>query len=205
MDFSEINEKNLTIARSLTDEIDLSLFVYNGKAKKAGADSRSVEWGISTEIMPTQRWTIGLGYVSDADEISLEDTGDHYEKRVSGLAIHSALEVDKFGFTAEYTAAIGEFKEFDTDKNKPRGWNFEITHFLITEKLEWSVCFAGGNEIEDEPHRQTGVVRTWHINSQVNVTLEYLQNDYKIGLAEDDMEQMLDSSNQIAGCLEISF
>ena len=208
VDFFEINEKNLTISRSLTDEIDLSLFAYNGKAKKVGADSRSVEWGISTEIMPTKRWTIGLGYVSDladADEISLEDTGNRYEKRVSGLAIHSTLEVDKFGFTTEYIAAIGEFKEFDTDKNKPRGWNFELTHFLITEKLEWSVRFAGGNEIEDEPHCQTGVAGTWHINNQANVTLEYLQNDYKIGLAEDDLEQTLDRSNQIAGRLEILF
>lgn len=187
VDFSEINAKNLTISRSLLDEIDLSLFLYNGKAKKAGADSRSVEWGISTEIKPSEQWTVGFGYVSDladADEIPLEDTGDRYEQRVSGLAIHSRLEAGKFGFTTEYIAAIEAFKEFDTDRNKPRVWNFELTHYLIPNKLEWTVRFAGGNELEDEPHRQTGVAGTWHIVKHIDVTLEYLQNDYKIGLAQ---------------------
>ncbi|CAA6810666.1 MAG: Unknown protein [uncultured Thiotrichaceae bacterium] len=205
-EFSETQAKAAVLNYQATEKVELALFVYDGDAEKQSS-SNNIDWGVSTELQALEGLTLGLGYQSDladADEVDLQESRNQYARRVDGIGMYGAYEFGDVEITAEYTGALKPFNEFDEDRNKPAAWNMEFAHYP-RETFEWALRLAGSHEIEDAPEKQLGIVATWHLHKQVSASLEYLHNDYKAELAEDQNEEELRESDQFGGRLTLLF
>ena len=202
--FAEIKAKSVIISYKAKNNIDLSLFTYRGHAKSS--NTNRIKWGSTTEFSPSESWKFGVGYLSDLADSEDIDLGANIsnENRVAGISAYSLYKFSNFNLSTEFTSALDGFQEFEEDRNKPLAWNLEFAHKL-SNKFDWALRFAGSRELKDEPYRQYGISGSWQINKKMTLSLEYLENDFINGLAENIQERPLKKSKGIAAQLSISF
>jgi hypothetical protein len=150
------------LAYGPSDDFDLSLFTYRGRARSADNNAGRWDWGLATEFWFNQAWSVGLSYESDladADSRPLEDEDDRYDRRVAGVSGYILWAGERVQVTLEGLAATGSFRELDNDRNRPRAWNAELV-YVGYASFDLALRFEGSRELEDEPQVQFGAAAT---------------------------------------------
>ena len=194
----------VTLSYGPHDRLDLAAFVYEGRARKAGANAGYWDWGFAVEAS-FESSTFGVSYLSDladSQERLLTDSSDRYERRVDALSAYAVFGFDWLELTAEFVAALDSFKEFGPDQNQPSAWNVELASFPRAD-VQLALRLEGSSELEGAPRYQGGIALGWRLTNISSLTLEYLYGAFKRGLAEDSRERDLDNVHQIGAQLSI--
>jgi hypothetical protein len=197
-----------TLAYGPSDELDILLTAYRGRARKQGKNSGELNWSLASEFWLNDDWSFGLSYQSnlaDADSRLLEDNNDRYSKRVAGVSGYVLWAGELFEATLEALAATGSFEELDNDRNKPWAWNFELVHFYPGSNFEFAFRIEGSRELEDEPGVQFGPAITWRTGKYASLTLEYLHGEFEDELATTENDDPYDNVDRVGAILSIAF
>lgn len=209
LEFGETQAKEVaTLAYGPSDELDISLTAYRGRARKQGKNSGEWNWGLATEFWLSDDWSFGFSYQSDladSDFRLLEDNNDRYRNRVSGVSGYVLLAADTFEMTLEGLAATGSFEELDSDRNRPRAWNAEMVYFYPRTNFEIAFRFEGSRELEGEPKYQFGPAITWRTGKYASLTLEYLHGEFEGELATTENDDPYDHVDRIGAILSVAF
>jgi len=207
LEFGETRDRGMTLSYGSDERLDVSAFVYQGRAEDTGSDGDSLDWGFAVEGSPNEFGSFGISYLSDladSKEGFLRDSDDRYENGVSGLSANVIAGFDPFEVTAEFVRALGTFRELEPDRNRPRAWNVELAYYPRND-FEWSLRLEGSNEVEDAPHLRGGAAVSWRFLKKASLTLEYLRATFKRGLAEDSGDRELHKAHQFGGQVTIDF
>jgi len=197
-----------TLAYGPSDELDILLTAYRGRARKEGKNSGEWNWSFSTEMWLNDDWSFGLSYQSDladSDSRLLEDNNDRYANQVSGVSGYILWAGDLFEVTLEALAATGSFEELDSDRNKPWAWNAELVHFYPGSSFEIAFRVEGSGELEDEPKYQFGPAITWRTGKHASLTLEYLHGEFEDELATTENDDPYDHVDRFGAILSVAF
>ena len=197
-----------TLAYGPSDELDILLTAYRGRARKQGKNSREWNWSLASEFWLNDDWSFGLSYQSnlaDADSRLLQDSNDRYRNRVAGVSGYVLWAGEQFEATLEVLAATGSFAELENDRNKPWAWNAELVHFYPGSNFEIAFRIEGSRELEDEPRVQFGPAITWRTGKYASLTLEYLHGEFEDELATTENDDPYDDVDRVGAILSIAF
>lgn len=189
------------------DRLDFVAFAYRGRARPAASDSRRWDWGAALEISPLPFATAGISYLSDladSDEDLLDEARGRYERRVDALSAYAVAGAGRFEASAEWLAALRNFRELEADRSRPRAWNIELA-YAVHEDLDFALRAEGSRELEDAPRLQYGIALTWRTTGIASLTAEYLHARFERGLAEDRAERPIEDRDQFGAQLAIEF
>lgn len=187
LEFGEVSDKAVSLAYDYQEIVDASFTLYRGVAYHVG-DSRGLDWTFALEYWPTEDFSIGMSYLSDladVDEYLLEDSGIQYQHKVPGMSAYLLWVFDHSEISLEYIGSSSSFNELDADRNKPSAWNTEYTYFFMPS-LDVSLRVEGSHELEDAPLLQYGVSLSYRLYRYASLTVEFLNGQFKPGLAMDD-------------------
>ncbi len=208
VEFGETQVREAAVlAYGPSDDFDLSLFTYRGRARSADNNAGRWDWGLATEFWFNQTWSAGLSYLSDladADSRPLEDDNDRYERRVSGLSAYILWAGEQFELTLEGLAATGSFRELDNDRDRPRAWNAELV-YVGYPSFDIALRFEGSRELEDEPLYQVGAAATWRLGRRASLTVEYLHGEFSGELASNADDEPYDQVDRVGAMLSVAF
>ena len=209
LEFGETQANEVaTLAYGPSDELDISLTTYRGRARKQGKNSGEWNWSLATEFWLNDDWSFGLSYQSDladSDDRLLEENNDRYSNRVAGISGYMLWAGDLFEVTLEALAATGSFEELERDRNKPWAWNAELAHFYPGSNFEIAFRIEGSRELEDEPKYQFGPAITWRTGKYASLTLEYLHGEFEDELATTENDDPYDHVDRVGAILSIAF
>lgn len=207
LEFGETRQSAGTLAWGPGEEIDLSLSLYRGSARKVNAGSNRLDWTLALESWPTQSLSVGASILSDladSDDRLLSDERDRFERKVPAASIYLAWVGDAYELTVEALGATRSFQELDRDRNRPMAWNLEFAHFPHPS-FDWALRLEGSRELEDAPRLQGGVAVTFRVRREAALTLEVLHGRFKDALATDDEDNPYQSLTQLGALLSIAF
>jgi hypothetical protein len=190
LEFGETRDAGIVLSYTPNDRLDLSTFVYKGRAVSQEPDSSSLDWGFSAEYSPSDFGIVAISYLSDladSQERFLNVTNQRYEKRVAALSGYALIGYGPFEATAEFVHALSSFEELDPEQNKPRAWNIEFAYYPRND-LELALRYEGSKEFENAPHFKAGIGTTWHATKNIYLSLEYLHGKFERGALEDSEE-----------------
>jgi len=209
LEFGETQAKEVaTLAYGPSDELDISLTAYRGRARKQGKNSGEWNWALATEFWLNDDWSFGLSYQSDladSDNRLLKDNNDRYRNRVAGISGFILWAGDTVEVMLETLAAIGSFEELEPDRNKPWAWNAELVHFFSGSNFEIAFRIEGSRELEDEPRYQFGSAISWRTGKYASITMEYLRGEFRDELATTDNDDPYDHVDRVGAILSIAF
>lgn len=209
LEFGETRAREAaTLAWGPDDDLDISLTVYRGRARKQGQDSNDWNWSLATETWLNHAWSFGLSYQSDladADSRLLEDSGDRYSHRVAAVSGYLLWAHDQVEVTVEGLAATGSFRELARDRNRPRAWNAELAYFVPGSNFEIAVRIEGSAELEDAPAWQAGSAVTWRTGKYASLTLEYLHGEFSDGMAVTEDGRSYDHVDRVGALFSLAF
>jgi len=209
LEFGETQAREVvTLAYGPSDELDISLTAYRGRARKQGKNSGEWNWALATEFWLNDDWSFGLSYQSDladSDERLLKDNNDRYRNRVAGISGFILWAGDTVEITLETLAAIGSFEELEPDRNKPWAWNAELVHFFPGSNFEIAFRIEGSRELEDQPRYQFGPAISWRTGKSASLTVEYLHGEFEDELATTDNDNSYDHVDRVGAILSIAF
>ena len=208
VEFGETQAREAAVlAYGPSDDLDLSLFGYRGRARSAGDNAGRWDWGVSSEFWFNHAWSFGLSYQSDladADSRLLEDDNDRYQRRVSGVSAYILWAGEEVELTLEGLAATGSFRELDNDRNRPGAWNAELV-YVGYASFDLALRFEGSRELEDEPQLQFGGAATWRMGRRASLTLEYLHGEFSGELASNNDDEPYDHVDRVGAMLSVAF
>jgi len=181
--------KAATVAYGPSDAFDLSIFVYQGKAKKSDKRDGQWDWGIATEVWLNTGWGFGLSYQSDladADSQPLNDENNRYANQVPGISAYLLWVAERFEITLEGLAATDSFRELEPDRNKPLAWNAELAYFVPTSNFVVAFRIEGSEDLEGAPNYQFGTAVSWRTGKYASLTIEYLHGEFEGELTTND-------------------
>ena len=187
LEFGETRDAGAVLSYTPDDRIDLSTFVYKGRALQEDPDSSSLDWGFSAEYSPFEFGTLAISYLSDladSQEHFLSESNHRYENRVPALSGYALIGYGAFEVTAEFVHALSSFEELDAEQNKPRAWNLELAYYPRND-LELAFRYERSKEFEDGPTYKIGFGATWHASKHVYVSLEYLHGKFRREFSEE--------------------
>ncbi|MGB5260030.1 MAG: LbtU family siderophore porin [Gammaproteobacteria bacterium] len=207
LEFGETRANEVaTLAYGPSDDFDLTLTAYRGRARKRGKNSGEWNWALATEVWLNEEWSFGLSYQSDladSDERLLEDFNNRYINQVAGVSGYVLWVSDRFEITFEALAATDSFEELDADRNKPWAWNAEVVHFYPGTGFEIALRFEGSRELEDAPKYQFGPAVTWRTGKHASLTLEYLRGEFEDSLATTENDDPYDSVDRFGAIFSL--
>lgn len=207
LEFGETRDLAATLSYDLHDQMDLSASVYRGQGRKTDDSGSNIDWTLAVEGWLNESVSLGASYQSDladADSDLLEDTGQRYSRRVPGLSGHLMWTSDHFEVTAEFAGAMRAFRELETDRNQPLAWNIELANFL-SPHIDWALRLEGSRELEDQPRLRYGVSVSFRAGRYGSLTLDYLHSRFKHNFAQDDDDNPISHTNEVAAQLSIGF
>lgn len=190
LEFGETRGAGAVLSYTPNDELDLSAFAYQGRAKQEEPDSSSLDWGFSAEYSPFEFGTVAISYISDladSQERFLNESHHRFENRVEAISGYALVGYGQFEVTAEFVQALSSFEELDPELNKPRAWNLEFAYYPQND-LEIAFRYEGSKEFENAPHWKAGIGTTWHATKNIYLSLEYLHGKFEHGALEDSEE-----------------
>ncbi len=190
LEFGETRDAGVVLSYTPDDRIDLSTFVYKGRAVQEDPGSSSLDWGFSAEYSPFEFGTLAISYLSDladSQERFLNDSNQLYENRVPALSGYALVGYHQFEVTAEFVHALSSFEELDSEQNKPRAWNIELAYYPKND-LELALRYEGSKEFEDGPEYKIGIGTTWRATKHIYLSLEYLNGRFQQEFSEDAEE-----------------
>ncbi len=208
LEFGETQASEVaTLAYGPSDDLEMSLSLYRGRARSADNNAGGWDWGLATEFWFNDAWSLGASYQSDladADSRLLEDANDRYSRRVSGVSAYVLWAGEAFEMTLEGLAATGSFRELDSDRDRPRAWNAELA-YVKNAHFEIALRVEGSRELEDEPEYQFGPAVTWRMGRHASLTLEYLRGEFSGELATNEEDEPYDHVDRVGAMLSAAF
>lgn len=165
------------------DLFGFSLFAFNGKADKAGAESHLRDFGAALSLKPLEGLELGASFLSDLADTDADLVASPYERGVGAWSAYGIVRLDKFEISAEITEALRRFAAADLDADvdgrgdRPRTWNLEVAVDL-RENIELALRYEGSSEFSEMPETQYGVCTSWGIRDNLSLSLEYLRGDF---------------------------
>jgi len=209
LEFGETQAREVaTLTYGPSDDLDIFLTAYRGRARKQGKNSGEWNWALATEFWLNDDWSFGLSYQSDladSDSRLLEDNNDRYAEQVAAVSGYILWAGDWFEVTLEALAATGSFEELDSDRDKPWAWNAELVHFYPGTNFEISFRIEGSQELEDEPRYQFGPAITWRTGKNASITVEYLHGEFEDELATTENDDPYDHVDRVGAILSVAF
>ena len=206
LEFGEVSDKGVSLAYDYQDMVDISVTLYRGVADHVN-ESRDPDWTFALEYWPTEDFSIGMSYLSDladADDYLLEDYGNQYQHKVPGLSAYLLWVFDDYELSLEYLGSSSSFKELEDDRNKPLAWNTEFTYYFM-HSLDATFRIEGSHELEDEPFLQYGLSLSYRLYRYASLTVEFLNGQYKSGLAVNDNDEAYNRIKTVATQLSVAF
>ncbi|MCU7931312.1 MAG: LbtU family siderophore porin [Candidatus Thiodiazotropha sp. (ex Codakia rugifera)] len=192
LEFGETrSRKTAILTYGPSDEFDLSLALYRGRATALGNDAKEWDWAVGFEAWPTDSFSFGLSYQSDladADERLLEEEDDRYTDRVSGISGYLLLVSKQFEFSFELVTATDYFRELEKHQNRPMAWNAELAYFFPKSQFELAIRFEESRELADAPKYQYGLAVTRYEGKHASLTLEYLHGQFEAGSFDIELD-----------------
>lgn len=207
LEFGEIRQTAGTLSWGPGEEIDLSLSLYRGSARKINAGSNRLDWSLALESWPTESLSLGASFLSDladSDEPLLSDNRDRFERKVPAASAYLVWVGGTFEVTVEALGAMRSFQELEPDRNRPMAWNLEFAQFPHPS-FDWAIRLEGSRDLEDAPRLQAGAAITFRLRRQAALTLEALHGRFKDALATDDEDNPYESVTQLGALLSIAF
>ena len=206
LEFGETRQSAGTLAWGPGEEIDLSLSLYRGSARKVNAGSNRLDWALALESWPMQSLSVGTSFLSDladSDDRLLSDERDRFERKVPAASAYLVWVGDTYELTVEALGATRSFQELDRDRIRPMAWNLEFAHFPHPS-FDWAIRLEGSRELEDAPRLQGGVAVTFRVGHEAALTLEVLHGRFKGALATDDQDNPYESLTRLGALLSIA-
>ncbi|MCU7839629.1 MAG: LbtU family siderophore porin [Candidatus Thiodiazotropha sp. (ex Troendleina suluensis)] len=192
LEFGETrSRKTAILTYGPSDEFDLSLALYRGRATALGNDAEEWDWAVGFEAWPTDNFSFGLSYQSDladADERLLEEEDDRYTDRVSGISGYLLLVSKQFEFSFELVTATDYFRELEKHQNRPMAWNAELAYFFPKSQFELAIRFEESRELADAAKYQYGLAVTRYEGKHASLTLEYLHGQFEAGSFDIELD-----------------
>jgi hypothetical protein len=184
LEFGETRNPGGVFSYTPDDRIDVSAFLYDGKAEQVENGS-DWDWGFSGEFSPHSSTTFAVSYLSDladSEEDFLNESNDLYERRVSALSGYALIGLGAVEVTGEFVHALRSFRELDPEFDQPLAWNVELACYPKGD-LEIAFRYERSSELEDAPRWRTGVGTTFRVLQRIYLSFEYLQGRFDL---EDD-------------------
>lgn len=208
LQFGETKGTTLLLGYEHDDLIEVSVFGYEGNARKTGDEHRIRDWGAALEAtLLNRRIQIGASYLSDladSDAELLSEFDNLYQRRVSAWSAFAVARPGDVEISLEMVQATASFRELGAKANEPRAWNVEVAYFPVNT---WQVAlrYERSDELIDEVERRVGVGAVWLALKNVSISFEYLRGEYKRGLAFDDADNELKRQNLAAARITMEF
>ncbi len=195
----ETNEGALVAGFRLGGEMaDISMGVFNGRAKGAGDDDAVDSFVAGIAARPVKTLLCGVSYTSnlggsDAFNEFLVDA-DNLDSQVGGWSAFASLQfLERFKLIVEYVAALDSFNagevydSGDTMARQPSAWNLELG-VALTEGLEIAARYGGSDDGGPDflPETQFGAVLNWGVFVNTNLGIEYLHGEFEDDVLKTD-------------------
>ena len=194
LEFGETIRNGLVIEYSLFNFLEVSAFAIDSDIEEEDKKTE-YDWGAGIEyVSATESVRVGLGYLSDlaeSDERFLRGEHDQYIQRVSAWNAYALVGFEKFEITAEIVRAENQFREFNSQEDKPIAYNAEFAYFL-TSSMQIALRYEGSDEFSDQPTEQYGIATTWRLVERISITTEYLHGRYKNNFVFNDDDELDD-------------
>lgn len=204
--FGEKLDDSIIITFEASDNIDLALFVSEGRAAEAGENSR--DWGANVELRNVdESIKVSIAYLSDladTDELLLQDFVNAYQKRVAAWNINALFGFQSYEITAEFVAALDSFAELDAEISRPVAFNVELAYFPSTD-IRFALRAENSKELEDAAAEQYGISSTFVFARSMTLSIEYLTGRYKHDFVFDDNDLPFDKIETFALQLGFAF
>jgi len=195
----ETNEGALVAGYRLGGEmVDISMGVFNGRAKGTGDDDAIDSFVAGIAARPVKTLLCGVSYTSnlggsDAFNEFLVDA-DNLDSQVGGWSAFASLQfLERFKLIVEYVAALDSFKagevydSNDTIARQPSAWNLELGAALA-EGFEIAARYGGSDDGGPDflPETQFGAVLNWGVFVNTNLAIEYLHDEFEDDIRKTD-------------------
>lgn len=206
LELGEIKQTGATLSYELEETIKFSFSAYRSSPHKIDSSDR-LDFGFSITSWLTDDFSFGLSYLSDladSDRQLLDDFGNVYEQRISGMSTYFLWVKHEYELSIEVLGATGKFSEFESDRNQPWAWNIELS-YCISPSFTCAFRLEGSQELQDEPEIQGGVALNYRLYKYASLSFDMLHGRYKGMLATDENSQPYKSVNTVAAQLSIAF
>lgn len=207
LEFGEIRQSAGTLSWGPGEQLDLSISVYRGSARRSRARSSRLDWSLALESWPTKSLSVGASFLSDladTDSRLLADSRDRFERKVPALSAYLVWVGERFEVTVEALGAVRSFHELAPDRNRPIAWNVELAQFPHPD-FDWALRLEGSSDLEEAPRLRAGAAITFRLHRQAALTLEALHGRFREGLAVDDQDRSYEGITQLGALLSIAF
>ena len=206
VEFGEINDTGISLAYDHRDRYDIALTAYRGRAQKTAGRER-LDWNIALQAWPSESLGLGLSYLSDladSDEGLLAESGNRYDKKIPAWSGYVLWLEQNFEVSLEAVAALDDFVELETDRNRPAAWNLELVYYF-NGRVAAALRMEASRELEDAPRRQAGIALNYRLHDNAAITFEALRGSFSPTLATDDNDRDYDHIYTLASQLSVAF
>ncbi len=178
-----------------SDLLDISVGVFNGKAREVDDDNTINSLVASVKTTPVADLSMGISYTSNiasanAINDSQEPGGDLIlDSLVAGWSAFVSYNfLDRFHLIGEFVGAMDDFKpdELPMLGTKPSGWNIELS-VSITDSTEFATRYGGSDDGgELLPESEYGAIVNWTLFDNTNLGLEYIHGKFEDDLKKTD-------------------
>lgn len=206
LELGEIKETGVTLSYNHEENLELSFSAYRSSPHKKDSSDR-LDFGFSLTSWLTDDFSFGLSYLSDladSDKQLLDEFGNVYEQRISGMSTYFLWVHQDFELSVEVLGATGKFSEFLSDRNQPWAWNIELS-YCINTSFTCAYRLEGSQELEDEPELQTGFALNYRLYKTASISFDVLHGRYTGMLATDENNQPYKSVNTVSAQLSVAF
>ena len=212
LEIFEIQESGLEIGYD-SDWFSVGAGIFNGDIQKVGAHENNVDdfyadacFHIPEDTLGGMSLLAGVSYlnnVGDTDTLSDEGAldGNEVKHYVGGFAAYLISEYGPFSFSAEYIAALDDFKAGEMDyaynkngiakKSEPAALNLEFA-FRPIEVVQVAVKYEATDDMFSlYPEEQYGLGVSWEAFKFTTLSAEYLHGEYDSNNAEGEDERDL--------------
>jgi hypothetical protein len=112
----------------------------------------------------------------------------------------------EYEFSREYLAALSSFKEFkelETDRDKPFAWNGEISRHFSASAIEIALRVESSRELLEIPTQRYGIAMTKRATSRTCFTIKYLGERFARHAVFQEEDEGFDQDDLFAAKLTI--
>lgn len=206
LEFGETRGDTLILSWEALDNLELSVFGYQGRARDLG-DHVHIDWGTALEWGAAENFNIGLSFLSDltdSNEQLLEETNNLHSGETPAYSGWLQWTSEHWEATAEFVAAAQRIPELDETVNQPVAWNTELAWFPDSP-IDYSARLEGSRRLADAAKIQAGISLNWRALPNTIFTLDFLSGEFRSGVATDSRDRPLERRHSFAWQLSIGF
>ena len=208
LEFGESRKTALLLAYDYNDQVEFSVFTYQGHAYPINTAERIRDWATAVEMeLFDETLLIGSSYISDVADSEtqlLQDFNNRYQQRVGAWSAYAVIRGEVAEMSFEILRTTHAFRELESDADKPRAWNVEVAYYPV-ETWQVAARFERSDELQDQPEQRYGIASTWLAYKVVTIAVEYLHADYRQDFVFDSNNNPLYQQTLLALQLSLEF